>query len=312
MKYQTNSCILITGSSGVIGTALAAELRSNDPRQIVTVSSRDVNLIDFDATVAFLQQCRPEIVYHLAARVSGIMGNMKEQGRAYLDNTLINTNVIEAARLAGVRKIIAMGAAAIYSDQAVVPMREEDIWLGRPHPSEAGYAHAKLGMLAQLESYHQQYGLDFAYCVSTNLFGQNDRFDEQNGHVLPSLISKFHRAVQIGEAVTVWGSGAPLRDFLYSKDAARAMRLIADQFTGTINLATGRSVSIKEAVEALQLVVGGGVKVKWDLTKPDGQRLRAYDISKLYSIGFQPSFTFVEALRETYEWYNANSNIVRR
>ena len=125
-----------------------------------------------------------------------------------------------------------MGSTAIYSDQVPRPMREADLWLGAPHGSEAGYAHAKRAMLAQLGAYHEQYGLDYAFCIATNMFGPNDRFDEQNGHVIPSLLSKFERAIRNGEPVEVWGTGTPRRDFLFSHDAAHAMRLVGERFTG--------------------------------------------------------------------------------
>lgn len=307
-----NNCILVTGASGVIGTALVAELAAHSDWPIVAVASRDADLTDLSATEALFQRHKPAIVYHLAARVSGIMGNLRAQGQAYFDNIRINTNTVEAARLVGVRKVVAMGSSAIYSDQVMLPMREEDIWFGAPHGSEAGYAHAKRSLLAQLQAYQNQYGLDYAYCVSTNLFGPRDRYDEQYGHVLPSLISKFHRAKRDGGVVTVWGSGTPRRDFLYSKDAARAMRMIGEQYTGPINLATGTSISIKETVEKIAKIVGQGVTVNWDRTKPDGQKLRSYEVSKLKALGFIPRFTLDEALVETYQWYTDNISQARR
>lgn len=303
---------MITGASGVIGTALVAELKAAGDQPVVALCSRDVDLTDFPATLALFRQHRPSIVYHLAARVSGIMGNLRAQGQAYLDNVLINTNTVEAARLAGARKVVAMGSAAIYSDQISLPMREEDIWQGAPHSSEAGYAHAKRGMLAQLQSYQDQYGLDYAYCVSTNLFGPNDRFDEQHGHVLPSLISKFYHAVREGRAATVWGSGTPQRDFLYSKDAARAIRIIGEGFTGPINLAGGRTISISETAELIRHIAGHSMEIVWDRSKPDGQRLREYDVSKLRALGFQTAFSLEAALTETYRWYAQNAAAARR
>lgn len=311
MNVRTGD-IIVTGASGVVGNALVAELEANDGRRVIALSSRDVDLTDFAATLALFSRYRPEIVYHLAGRVFGIMGNLKTQGQAYFDNVRINTHTVEAARLAGAGKVVAMGSAAIYSDKVPLPMREEDIWLGPPHGSEFGYAHAKRGMLAHLAAYRDQYGLDYAYCVSTNLFGPHDRFDEQHGHVLPSLISKFYRAAQDGTAVSVWGTGTPKRDFLYAKDAARAIRMIGDGFTGPINLASGTSVSIRDAVEMIRAIAGPQLEIVWDASKPDGQRLRAYDIGKLRALGFQPSLSLEAALAETYRWYEANSARVRR
>lgn len=303
--------VLVTGASGLMGRALVAELASQG-RTVIGLTSQDVDLTDFKATVALFERHQPGIVYHLAARVSGIMGNMRAQGQAYLDNIQINTNTVEAARRTGARKVIAMGSAAIYSDMVSLPMREEEVWIGAPHASEAGYAHAKRAMLAQLETYRDQWGLDFAYLISTNLFGPNDKFDEAHGHVIPSLISKFHRAVVDNGTVSVWGTGTPQRDFLYVKDAARAMSLVGDAFSGPINLATGTGTSIKEAVELIAAVSGYKGEVKWDRTKPDGQKLRAYDVSKLHALDFRPRYSLHDAVAETFSWFDENYLIIRR
>ena len=301
----------MTGASGLMGRALVNELREAGV-ETIGVSSVDADLRQFEPTRALFDRHRPDVVYHLAAWVRGIGGNAGAHGRAYLDNTRINTNAIEAARVAGARKMVAMGSAAIYSDAIPLPMREADIWTGPPHASEAGYAHAKRGMLAQLEAYRGQWGLDFAYCVSTNLFGPGDNFDELHGHVIPSLISKFHRAARTGETVSVWGSGTPQRDFLYVKDAARAMRLIGKAFTGPINMASGSTVSIRETVDLIAEAASYHGEVRWDAAKPDGQKLRAYDVSGLTALGFRPRWTLRDALAETFAWFEANSEAARR
>lgn len=300
--------IVVTGASGLMGKALVDELRAGGA-DVVAVSSRDADLTDADAAVAVFQQHRPELVFHLASRVRGIMGNHGVHGEAYLENIRINTNAIEAARLAGARKIVAMGSAAIYGDAVPLPMREDDIWIGPPHPAEIGYAHAKRAMLAQLEAYRDQWGLEFAYAVSTNLFGPHDRFDERHGHVIPSLISKFHRAP---ERLTVWGTGVPRRDFLYVKDAARALSLIGERVTGAINLATGTAISIRDTVGLIAEISGFRGDIEWDATKPDGQRLRAYDVSRLEAVGFKPAWTLRDALSETFAWYRENAGAARR
>ena len=309
---MTQGCILITGASGLLGQALLDEVRHHADLPVIGVSSRDVDLTHFEPTRLLFDRLKPRVVYHLAARVAGIMGNLRSQGRAYLDNIRMNTNVVEAARLAGARKVVAMGSTAIYSDTAKLPMAEDEIWVGPPHPAEAGYAHAKRAMLAQLDAYRDEYGLDYAYCVSTNLYGPHDKFDEQHGHVIPSLLSKFQRAARDGTAIEVWGSGTPRRDFLYSKDAALAMRLIGERFTGPINMATGSTVSIAEAVETIRDATGFTGEIRWDRTKPDGQKLRAYDVSRLASIGFQPRYSFAEGIWETYAWLSENADTARR
>ena len=294
-----------------MGRALVAELRA-DGQAVVGLGSATADLRDPGATEAVFGRYRPEVVYHLASRVRGIMGNAGTQGDAYLDNIRINTNVVEAARRWGVRKVVAMGSAAIYGDEVPLPMREEDYWIGRPHASEAGYAHAKRAMLAQLEAYREQWGLEFAYCISTNLFGPHDRFDERGGHVVPSLISKFHRATRTGEAVTVWGSGIPMRDFLFVADAAQAMRVIGATGSGAINLATGETVSIRGLAELLAEISGYGREIVWDASKPDGQLRRAYDVSRLRALGVGPGRPLREGLAETYAWFVAHAADVRR
>ncbi|GHS90060.1 GDP-L-fucose synthase [Actinomycetota bacterium] len=302
---------LITGASGVVGRALKSEL---------TRAGYDVFAADHthgDLRVAaeaqsLLEEVRPNSVIHLAGRVHGLMGNIGSQGEAFYDNAMMNINVIEASRRVGVSKFVAMGSTAIYSDEVPLPMRETDLWIGEPHGSERGYGHAKRAMVAQLEAYRHQYGMDYAFVVSTNLYGPGDRFDETHGHVLPSLVSKFHRAAVSGDRLVVWGSGTPTRDFLYSADAAAALRTILEGFSGTINMATGASVTIREAVETLAKVSGFDGEVVWDLSKPDGQHARLYDTSRLRALGWTPKVTLEDGLRETYEWYAQNNASARR
>ena len=205
-----------------------------------------------------------------------------------------------------------MGSAAVYSDLVALPMREEDVWHGAPHGSEAAYAHSKRAMLAHLEAARSQYGMDYAFLIATNMFGPHDRFDEHNGHVVPSLLSKFERAIRTGGAVEIWGSGTPRRDLLFAADAARAIRLAGEQVTGAINLATGVTVSIAELVDVLVEVTGFRGPVLWDRSKPDGQMLRAYDTGRLQALGFAPAFGLHEALRQSFAWLQAHPAQARR
>lgn len=304
--------ILITGGNGVVGRALQNELINVGYKNILTVSSKEVDLRDQHATERLFSSFNPTIVFHLAARVYGIMGNMSNRGIAYLDNIRINTNVVDAAYQSGCKKIVAMGSTAVYSDRASLPMSEEEIWVGEPHYSEAPYAHSKRSMLAQLQAYKEQYGMDYAFCVSTNLFGPHDKFDEKFGHVIPSLVSKFHRAVETGSSIIIWGTGNSQRDFLFSIDAAYALRLVCEKYSGVINIASGTTFSIRETVDILCEVTGYNGSIQWDLTKPDGQKMRAYDISRLTSLDFRTRHTFKEALTITYDWYAKNNLIARK
>lgn len=304
--------ILITGAGGLVGSALQRELRLEGCDDIAAVTSSDVDLTDWASTRALIERVRPEIVFHVAARVYGLMGNLENLERVFTDNIRMNTNVVEGAHLVGAQKVVAMGSAAIYSDTIPLPMQEQNVWDGPPHSSEAPYAHAKRAMLAQLETYNELSGMDFAFCVSTNLFGPNDRFDERWGHVIPSLISKFYSAVTQGVTPVVWGTGTPTRDLLYSYDAARAIRLIAEDGHGVVNLATGVSHTIRTIVETLQEVSGYQGEVAWDTSKPDGQMQRAYDVSRLAALGFTPRWSLADGLRDTFEWYSANVENARR
>jgi len=303
--------VLVTGASGVIGTATVDLLRTRG-YDVTAVTSADADLRDPRATETLLQDLVPEFVIHLAARVGGLMGNAHSQAQMYLENIRINTNVIEAAHNAGVRKIVAMGSVAAYPEGLDLPMRETDIWRGAPHASEAGYAHAKRSMLAQLEAYNSQYGMDYAFALSTNLFGPSDKFDESGGHVLPSLISKFHRAITQGTSVTVWGSGASTRDFLFSRDAADALVVLLRDGSGVFNVASGRQVTIREVVEELARVTAFDGEILWDPSKPDGQLRRSYDVSRLSSLGWTAKTPLSVALGETFQWFAENVANARR
>jgi GDP-L-fucose synthase len=303
--------VLVTGATGVIGTAVVENLLAHG-YSVFAASSDQADLRDESATMALFQTVTPRYVVHLAGRVHGLMGNLKSPGAIYYDNVRINSNVIEAARLSGADKIVAMGTVAMYSDGLALPMKEDDIWAGPPHHSEAGYAHAKRGMVAQLDAYKEQYGTDFAVALSTNLFGPGDRFDEVGGHVLPSLVSRFHRSVRDDEQMVVWGDGSAQRDFLYSKDAAEGIRVLLERGDGLYNLASGTEVSIKETVETLKAVSGYQGDVVWDSSKPNGQRNRSYDISRLTGLGWAPRVAFTDAIGETYDWYLNNVDLARR
>ncbi len=303
--------VLVTGAAGVAGRAVCQELRAAG-YDVIGMTSADVDLTFKEPTEEFFLAQRPEVVVHLAGRVHGLMGNIHSQGRAFYDNTQINVNVVEASHKADVKKFVAMGSTAVYSDIVPLPITEDGIWQGPPHDSERGYAHAKRGMLAQLEAYLDQYGMDYAFVVSTNLYGPGDKFDEAHGHVLPSLVSKVHRAKALGQPLEVWGTGTATRDFLYSADAAVAIRMVLEGFSGVINLATGTSVTIRSAVETLVKVAGYEGEIRWDSTKPDGQHARAYDVSRLASLGWSPTFTLETGLDATYRWYSDNFEALRR
>jgi GDP-L-fucose synthase len=302
--------ILVTGSGGVLGQALLAELQLHY-ENVVGIRKADLALEDQAAVLAFFAEHRPKRVFHAAARVHGIMGNHDFPCDVYTQNVRINTNVVEAARQHGCEKITAVSTVAAYPHAVPMPISETTFWDGPPHYAERAYAQSKRGMLAHLEACKAQYGLDFMYPICTNLFGPHDRFDETHGHVVPSLISKFERAKKTGAAVTVWGTGSARRDFMFAPDAAAAIVLSSRTKSGPINIATGETVPIRQVVEGLSEITGIA-DVAWDPTKPDGQMDRTYDVSHLRELGFRPKQSLQEALQLTYEWYVANYPDVRR
>ncbi|PVM89168.1 GDP-L-fucose synthase family protein [Caulobacter endophyticus] len=313
VEIATTDSVLVTGAGGLVGSALVEELRSRGVETVLAPRRGELNLLDQQAVFDYFEQHRPVHVFHPAAKVFGLGGNTRFPGEMFYENALININVIEACRRFGVRKITALGTGCVYPESLGGSLlREDQVWDGAPHGSEWAYAQAKRAMLAQLVAYQQQYELDFVYAISGNLYGPGDLFDAENGHVIPSLVAKFHRALTEGGKVTVWGTGRAERDFCFSSDTARALIMSHEQLTGPVNMGSGVVVTIRDVVEGLVEVTNGAVELEWDATKPDGQMRRFYDLSKLQSIGFQPQFDLKAGLRSTYEWYAKNYPHVRR
>ncbi|MFT3811493.1 MAG: GDP-L-fucose synthase [Micropepsaceae bacterium] len=300
--------IAITGGRGLVGSALVDLLTAEGFSDVVPVGREECDLSDVPATRDYFAQIRPDYVFHAAARVYGIMGNMKNQGLSFYDNNLINTAVVDAAHRAGVKKITVMGTGAIYPfPPASLPLREATVFDGRPHPSESGYAHAKRAMLAMLEAYTESYGTKWAYIASCNLFGPRDKFDIEGGHVVPSLIAKFRTAELSGGPVSVWGDGSAQRDFMYVKDAARVALTVMEKLDGVVNMGSGSVWSIRQIVDALGRITGLADRIVWDASKPNGQAYRAYDLTRLSSTGFTCRYPIEQGLAETWDWYRAQT-----
>ena len=311
MEWQ-NERVLVTGAGGVLGSALLPQLRALRVAALLAPDRAECDLMDIKMVLRTFEAFRPTLVIHLAGRVSGVQGNITFSGLTYRDNSLINLHVIDAARLAGARKVIAAGTVAVYPDRNDRAITESDLFNGRPHGSEGAYAHAKLGMLSQLEAYQKQWGLDYAYLLYTNLYGPQDRFDEQYGHVVPSLVSRFERMLrEEASEIVIWGDGSPTRDFLFAEDAASATIASAEHLSGPVNVASGQSVPIRRLVEALQSISGFQGRLVWDTTKPLGQLIRSYDVSRLFATGWRPRYGLIEGLQATWDWYRGASYIRR-
>lgn len=303
-----NDKILITGIKGLVGSALDEYLMESGFSNVVGVGREDCDLTDTSETRKFFEYHKPDYVFHAAARVYGILGNMKNKALSFYDNVMINTNVVDAAQKVGVKKITVMGTGAVYPYPSPgLPLKEEMIFFGEPHHAENSYAHAKRAMLAMLNAYEESYGMEWAYVVSCNLFGPRDKFDTEFGHVVPSLIKKFYDAKESGENVIVWGDGSAQRDFMYVKDTARITLDVMENIKGPVNIGSGTIYRIRDLVEMIADMTGMTERVVWDETKPNGQDYRAYDLSKINNINFECSYTIKQGLKETWEWYSVNN-----
>jgi GDP-L-fucose synthase len=303
--------ILITGGGGLVGNALVKLLKTqNQSSEIISINSRkqcDLTLSnDVDALFKFV---RPTHVFHLAASVYGVGGNLAFPGDVFYKNTMINASVIEACRKYSVQKIVAMGSAAMYSDSVNQPMREQDVMSDEPHSSEYSYAYSKRGMLVQLESYNKQFNLDFAFVVATNMYGPHDRFDTQYGHVVPSLLRKFLDAEKNHSQVEVWGDGSPTRDFLFADDAAIGLHSIMTNGSGVYNLASGCVHSISDLVRCISQEFPK-VPFNWNKDKPMGQLSRSYDINRIKNIGFNPTYSLTEGIKITSLWLRRQDDLL--
>lgn len=308
-----SSRVVVTGGTGLVGRALLDALSEAGFTNVVGLGSRDCDLRDVAAVARTMQQLKPEYLFHLAARVHGLGGNAKYKSDILYDNVLINTHVVEWARRAGVRKIVAMGSGCVYPElKGHQELFEHQIWTGPPHGSEDSYAHSKRLMLAQLAAAREQYGMVSAFAISGNLYGPHDNFHADDGHVTPSLVAKFVEARRTGRPVRVWGTGVAIRDFSHCDDAARALLAIMEHLEGPVNLGSGFRHPIRDIVAALETTTSGTVKVEWDADKPDGQLVRFYNLDKLASTGFTARVPLAEGVRRTFEWYVEHEQTARR
>lgn len=306
---QKTARILVTGGHGLLGSALCRLLNQDGYTHLLVPCRSELDLLDYSATLSYFDKHKPTHVFHLAACVYGIQGNIANAGHSFLSNTLINTHTVEACRRTAVSKVVCMGSICAYPYPPPNSnlLREDEIFLGRPHPAEAAYAHAKRAMLAQLEAYQLSYGLDYAFVLSTNLYGPNDKFDTTNGHVVPSLVRKFVEAAKgLRQHVEVWGDGTSRRDFLYVDDAASALLLIMCRHTGPINMGSGSMHAISDIVSILCRISNLTQCVIYKPEKPKGHDCAGWDISALTALDFSPRFTLRHGLETTYRWLESN------
>jgi GDP-L-fucose synthase len=308
-----NQRVLITGGTGFLGHAVQAALAARGVTDVLSPSSSEVDLLDRAAADRAMADAAPDCVIHLAARVGGIGANMSAPASLYLENLLLGTNVIEAARLTGVAKIVVVGTICSYPKHTPVPFQETSLWMGYPEETNAPYGIAKLAQLTHLQANRAQYGQRGAYLMPTNLYGPGDKFHPDVSHVIPALIRKCVLARESdAEEIEVWGTGAASREFLYVDDAAAGIVAAAEHYDGPepVNLGANRELLVKELVEIVTELTGFEGRIHWDESKPDGQPRRCVDASRARELfGFTATTDFREGLEKTIRWYEANREL---
>lgn len=301
-----NSKIYIAGHRGLVGSAIARKLKLAGYSNLVERTSRELDLRDQQATDTFFQTEKPEYVFMAAAKVGGIWANQTYPADFIYDNLMIEANVIAAAHKVGVKKLLFLGSSCIYPKMAPQPLKEEYLLSGQLEPTNEPYAIAKIAGIKMCESYRRQFGDHFISVMPTNLYGINDSFDLENSHVLPALIRKFHEA-KVGAlpTVTIWGTGAPRREFLYVDDLADAVLYLMQHYDAPeiVNIGTGTDLSIAELAQLVAKVVGFRGKIVYDEEKPDGTPRKLMDVSKINSLGWQAKTSLEDGVTQTYDWY---------
>lgn len=302
------SKILVTGGNGLVGSQFKGS-------NYIKFGSKDYNLIDPISTHIMLSTNKPKSVIHCAGKVGGVMGNMKHKGDFFYQNIMMNTNVIEECRKNNVEDLVVFLSTCVFPNDVEYPLTEKKIHLGPPHFSNDAYAYAKRMADIQIKSYREQYGLNYKSVIPTNIYGINDNFDIENGHVIPSLIHKCYIARETNTPLTIWGSGTPLREFIYNKDVAKLTEWVLENYNEDepIILSTSDEVSIKDVVGLIVELMNFKGEVKWDTNNPDGQFRKPSDNSKIKN--YLPDFKFTslyDGLKETIEWFESNYENIRK
>ena len=301
---KQHSCIYIAGHRGLVGSAIWRELHHRRFTQLIGRTHAELELRDPAAVDRFYAQIKPEYVFVTAARVGGILANDTRPAEFIYDNLQIQNNLIHGAWKAGVKKLLFLGSSCIYPRQAPQPLQEDHLLTGPLEPTNQWYAIAKIAGIKMCQAYRRQYGCDFISAMPTNMYGPNDNFDLTSSHVLPALIRKFHEAKTNNAAtVTCWGTGAPLREFLFADDLARACVFLMESYSDEqfINIGCGSDLTIRELADTIQRVVGFQGQIIWDNSKPDGTPRKLMDSSRLFALGWRPQVDLEAGIRLAYE-----------
>ena len=318
MARELNQNIFVAGHRGMVGSAIVRRLQALGYTRIVTAGRDTLNLLDQQAVQAFFQEHKIDQVYLAAAKVGGIQANNTYPADFIYENLMIQANIIQAAHLNDVHKLLFLGSSCIYPKHAEQPMREEALLTGTLEPTNEPYAIAKIAGIKLCESYNRQHGRDYRSVMPTNLYGPHDNYHPQNSHVIPALLRRFHEAVQRGdEELVIWGTGTPMREFLHVDDMAAASIHVMELDDATyqantqpmlshINVGTGVDCTIGQLAKTIAEVTGFTGKLSFDTSKPDGAPRKLMDVSRLRSLGWQASISLEDGLKDAYDWYVTN------
>jgi GDP-L-fucose synthase len=305
--------IFVAGHRGLVGGAIARELKANGYDRIITRTHAELDLTKPEDVRHFFEKERPQLVVLAAAKVGGIKANNDFPVEFMLDNLKIQNNVIESSFETGVRKLLFLGSSCIYPKFAPQPIQESALLTGPLEPTNEAYALAKIAGIRLCQSYAREYGANYISAMPTNMYGPGDNFDLQSSHVLPALLRKVHEAKVAGAAtVPVWGSGQPKREFLHVDDLAKACRFLIENYDSPeiVNVGFGEDVTIRELAEMICEVVGFEGRLEFDPSKPDGTPRKLMDVSKIKGLGWSPQIPLREGIEHTYRWYL--DNVVKR
>jgi GDP-L-fucose synthase len=300
--------ILVAGGSGLVGSAIVRELKRLN-QDVVGISSKDVDLLDRVKTFEFIRNLKPTAIIDSAAKVGGIGGNNSYPVEFLSQNLQIQSNLMDAAHAAKVPKFVFLGSSCIYPRDCAQPIREDYLLTGELEQTNSAYAVAKIAGIELVKSYRKEYGYKWISVMPTNMYGPNDNFDLENGHVLPVLIRKFIEAKQSGSGkVNLWGSGSPFREFMHVDDFAKAVLVCMDKYDHSqhINVGSGHQLSIKELASKISKAVGFSGEIIWDSSKPDGTMRKILDSSKITKLGWKPLISLDQGIASTVEWYLQN------